>query len=172
MPESSSGTDDTLDHPNRQAIHDILQDTPGRTKNDMRRRLNINAETFNHHYQILENNDVVTTEESHRKNEHLCFIKGDEELLDDANTSILYGHPATRNNALVVHENPGCTMQQVAEILDVCPSAPRHHLLTLVDNDLIERETVDRSHRFYPTEKLQDWVHKTGRHFERPWEQD
>lgn len=159
-----------LQNSTRQAIWDQLQETPGLNKNQLCRKLDVLPNNLDFHIGRLEDHGLVVTRPSAQDQEVLCFLQEDVSLWRDEETRILFGRRQTRIIGLYVVENPGANTAEIADAVDRARVTVRHHLRTLIEQNLVERVRIGQKVLYYPTQSLVDWWDNLGDSYETPWE--
>lgn len=160
-----------LDHPHRRDIVDLLDEKPGRNKNQICEDLEMDSKLLNHHLDKLETEGrLVVTLESAQDKEILCFLAKDQELWEDENTRILFGRSQKRAVALLLDETSGASTSEIADKLRLAPNTVRYHLRTLMAHGLVYRHPSGQTYIYEPAPALEQWVEEVGEGFDRPWE--
>lgn len=159
-----------LANPNRQLIVDQLGRTPGLNLNTLARETGLHRSLVRFHVHRLEHGDLVAVRQGVKGREQVCFLVEDAHLWEDPRTRVLFGGEPTRNVALFVAENPGATVQRIADAVDRKPRTIRHHLDELHERDLVDRVQDGTAARILPRDDLRRWKTEVGDGFEPAWE--
>lgn len=162
--------DTLLENENRADLVEQLGRTPGLNMSVTARQMGVPHSTVRFHVQRLERGGILVTKDG-QGNERLCFLKRHEHLWKNPKTRVLFGGDATRNVALYIAENPGATLEEIADAMGRAPQTIRHHLDVLEDHGLVDALRIESADRFHPEPALVEWYREVGEGFERPWEQ-
>lgn len=158
-----------LEETNRAKLYEQLDKTPGLNISLAGERAGIPSSTAAYHIRCLEAVGIITIVPSIEKDhEKICFLQKDDHLYEDEKTRILYGGGTTRRIARYIAENPGATIENVADAFDKSYSAIYTQAMLLKEKDLVERRKGGRSYRYEPTFKLLAWDEEIGTHFPPP----
>lgn len=139
MPRSSNRGDSPLEHPTRRALFDAIHATPGRSLPELAEVVGVPHSTARHHARVLTDDDLVVA--AKRLGKRRFFPDRDDPLAllaalaEPAKASVL--------DALAEYGEAHCGL--LAARLDRDPSTITHHLQTLEDADLVEREKRGRT---------------------------
>lgn len=161
-----------LEHPGRRGLIALLRRAPGLNKNSLAQALGEYPNTIEYHLQKLEEAGLVTIRKGEQGREKVCFLPGQEHLWEDDRTRILFGRRPVREIALYIAENAGATSRRIAQAVDLSPITVRHHLETLSNYDLIDRQRAGRSFHYQAQPSLNAWVEEVGQGYDRPWLRD
>jgi DNA-binding transcriptional ArsR family regulator len=156
-----------LENPVRRRIVERLDETPGLNNNQLSKRVGVPWNLLRFHLQRLADAGLVVVREGVRGEQKVCFLAKDEHLWERDETRVLFGRRSNREVALIVARNPGATVAEIAEAVDLTDVTVRYHLETLRDHGLVERIRTGRSYDHHPTEALKAWVDEVGEVFER-----
>lgn len=151
-----------LDHPRRQTIYETVSTEPGLNWSQLQRRTGLSVGALMFHLKRLEEDDVILRRSGTTDNEVLFFTPENVELWRDPRTRVLFGNESTRHIAQILAENPGVTVREIADDLDLTPAAIRYHLSKLDDRELLQRHRDGRSVHYEPTDPLVDWIDRVG----------
>lgn len=160
-PRTEQGSE-ALDHPRRRTIHKVVAREPGLNWTQLQRKTGLSVGTLMFHLKRLEGAGAVVRKPSTSDNEVLFFTPENEDLWRDPRTRILFGNESTRRIAEIISENPGVSVGEIAEELEVTPAAVRYHISKLDDHRLLEHDKEGRRIHYAPTDTLADWVDRFG----------
>lgn len=151
-----------LDQPVRAKIHDHVKRFPGSNKNQMATLLGISFSHLDFHLERLGERDLIVQRPGDRDQEVLLFCKEDIHLWEDPQTRVLFGQSPIRQVALRVAEDPGITVNELADVSGRALETVRYHLRTLRENKLVAQLQLGRHTEYHPEERLLDWVRTVG----------
>jgi DNA-binding MarR family transcriptional regulator len=135
--------EDVLDNDLRQGILQAVREDPGIHYSGLRRELDLNAGALTYHLQVLEREDLVTSETKGRRK---LFFPTDAEPEDSL--AVL---PEPRRRVFeAIEANPGASQTAIARELDVSRQLVHHHVHELADEDLVRIDDSGRASQLYP----------------------
>jgi len=132
---------DPLEHDDRGAVFDAIEETPGIYLTALDERTDGSLSTLRHHLRILEGENLITTEKVRGKRRYFPVRRGGADpalvaALDD---------PATEGVLTTLADAGPMRGGELAEALDRDPSTVSHHLSRLEDDGLVTREREGRA---------------------------
>ncbi len=151
-----------LDHPRRKLIYDLVQRQPGLNWNQMQRATGLSVGAVLFHLEKLEGAGAILRRESTSENEVLFFTQDNVDLWRDPSTRVLFGNDSTRKVARALAEDPGCSIQDIADEVGIHYVTVRYHLNKLKEYKLLIEETEGRSKRYHPVDRMTEWLERFG----------
>ncbi|WP_290814012.1 metalloregulator ArsR/SmtB family transcription factor [Halovivax sp.] len=130
---------DPLEHDERRTIYEAIEAEPGLYLSALGERREVSLSTIRHHVRILEEEGLLITEKRDGKRRYFPAAAEDVEL-----TAAL-SEPAKRRVLETLADVERAHNGRIADELDVDPSTASHHLSTLAEDGLVERERDGRS---------------------------
>lgn len=152
--------DAMLRNPTRSRIMDVVSRNPGMNKHQVAHALGININSVNFHLKRLVDVGMVQTRPAANSQEVLCFTPDNVSLWCEKSTRILFGRGPARQVAVYLAENPGTSVNDMAEDLGMAQTTVRRHLGILQSYELVQRIRIDRNVIYHAEPQLVDWVQK------------
>lgn len=131
-------TDDVLGQPTREAIYSVLQESPGGNLLGLAAAVGVTKSTVRYHTDVLRTAGLIEATEVAGA---LRFAPADTDV--ELAASLRAEATGAVLDAVAAHEPASVTT--VAETTDRAPSTVSHHLSTLEDHGLVERERAGES---------------------------
>lgn len=163
-------TDDgPLDHPNREAIYDLVQGSPGMNRNQLCRHLGLSLSGATYHLDRLLDAGLIIRKPGEDRREKLLFTRSNVHLWEDPQTRLLFGAEATRNIALDVLGHPSTSTEEIAERSGIQPATVRYHLNKLQDAGLVTSYRIGNNMEHHPEAAFQVWVDEVCQEYDPIW---
>lgn len=160
---SEESTDEApFDHPRRELIYELVNRQPGLNWNQIKRKTGLSAGTLLFHLDKLEDAGEILRRDSTSDKEILFFTEDNVEMWRDPSTRVLFGNDATRNVARAIDNNPGASIQEIADEVGIHYVTVRYHLDKLKDHKLLIEDKDGRRKIYEPTNRLSEWIHDFG----------
>jgi DNA-binding transcriptional ArsR family regulator len=151
--------DELLENETRRALHDLIEDEPGLSTQELCDRVDAGWGNTVYHLQRLEQAGFVTSE---KQGHHRRFYKNGEVGSDDSEAlGVLKNDNANKIARYLVAE-PGANQTDVCEALDISPSLAHKWISRLEEQDLVDSEREWRSKHYEPDDRLEQLVERAA----------
>ena len=135
--------DEILSNELRQRIHEFIKEKPGVNFSTIKKELNLNTGALLYHLSVLKREELVKEETDGPYKRF--YPAGYHPVEDDTMAT-------SRKVLRAVHEHPGATQRELAQITGLSPQALSYHLRNLYYERKIVKSRKGRVVRYYPRE--------------------
>ncbi len=143
---------DLLDNPVRRRILELVREEPGISASELSRRVDVSWGTTIYHLNRLEDEHLVT---SMREGRHRRFFQnGGTHAPDEREVLATLRNDTTAQVLDTVRSEPGLAQKEIAQRVDMSPSALAWHIKRLHEADLVTKERDGRRVRYFQGETV------------------
>jgi len=146
---------DLLDNETRNALHELIEDNPGLSTQELCDRVDAGWGNTVYHLQRLQQAGFVTSE---KQGHHRRFYKNGEVESEEIEALGVLKNDNANKIARYLVQDPGANQTEVCEALDISPSLAHKWISRLEENDLVESEQEWRSKHYTPDDRLEHLV--------------
>jgi DNA-binding MarR family transcriptional regulator len=151
--------DELLENETRCQLHDLIEDEPGLSTQELCDRVDAGWGNTVYHLQRLEQAGFVTSE---KKGHHRRFYKNGDVGLDDIEALGVLKNDNANKIARYLVDEPGAKQKDVCEALDISPSLAHKWISRMEEQDLVDSEREWRSKHYEPDDRLERLVQQAA----------